>query len=77
MSMILYNLRYRGPFEYDKLVLNAFQLSNEADRLIKGLEDNEFKRIVETEEYMDRLISDITEEKGILENLCRERFLRG
>lgn len=26
--MILYNMRYRGPYEYDKFVLNVLQISN-------------------------------------------------
>ena len=27
--MIVYNMRYRGPYEYDKLILNVFQFYNE------------------------------------------------
>ena len=27
--MILYNFPYRGPFEYDKFVLNIFQFHND------------------------------------------------
>lgn len=26
--MIVYNMRYRGPYEYDKLILNVFQYHN-------------------------------------------------
>lgn len=26
--MILYNMRYRGPYEYDKFVLNVLQIHN-------------------------------------------------
>jgi len=26
--MILYNMRYRGPLEYDKVVLNSLQIHN-------------------------------------------------
>ena len=26
--MILYNLRYNGPYEYDKFILNIYQLYN-------------------------------------------------
>ena len=26
--MIIYNLRYNGPYEYDKFILNVFQLYN-------------------------------------------------
>lgn len=30
IPLILYNLPYRGPFEYDKMVLNALQFHNRA-----------------------------------------------
>lgn len=39
MSMILYNIRYRGPYEYDKFILNIFQLNNEIKRLQKEFND--------------------------------------
>lgn len=29
--MILYNMRYRGPLEYDKFVLNILQFHNEVN----------------------------------------------
>lgn len=34
--MIRYNLRYRGPFEYDKLCLTIFNFYNE----VRGAEDS-------------------------------------
>lgn len=43
--MILYNMRYRGPFEYDKFVLNIFQISNEAKLLTKKFNSNEIDSI--------------------------------
>lgn len=36
--MILYNMRYRGPYEYDKTVLNVFQFHNEILSMTKELE---------------------------------------
>ena len=38
MNMILYNIRYRGPFEYDKFILNTLQLCNETKTLREKLE---------------------------------------
>lgn len=32
--MIVYNMRYRGPLEYDKFVLNTFQFHNEVNGVI-------------------------------------------
>lgn len=32
--MIIYNNRYRGPFEYDKFILNVFGFSNEINETL-------------------------------------------
>lgn len=32
--MIVYNMRYRGPLEYDKFVLNTLQFHNEINGII-------------------------------------------
>lgn len=44
--MILYNMAYRGPYEYDKLVLNVFQYHNEATTLLQSIneENSNFKQ---------------------------------
>lgn len=31
--MIKYNMRYRGPYEYDKYALNILQFHNEVNRI--------------------------------------------
>jgi hypothetical protein len=33
--MILYDMRYRGPMEYDKFALNILQYSNEINYMLK------------------------------------------
>lgn len=33
--MILYNMRYRGPLEYDKFVLNTLQFYNEVSVMLQ------------------------------------------
>ena len=35
--MIVYNMRYRGPYEYDKFILNVFQFHNEMIDLEKAV----------------------------------------
>ena len=35
--MIFYNFRYRGPYEYDKYVLNVFQYSNMVNDFINDI----------------------------------------
>lgn len=33
--MIRYNMRYRGPLEYDKFILNALQFHNQVNLLLR------------------------------------------
>ncbi len=35
--MIFYNFRYRGPYEYDKYVLNVFQYSNMVNDFVNDI----------------------------------------
>ena len=48
--MILYNMRERGPFEYDKFVLNVFNIYN----TIMLEENTEFK--TNSKEYQNLLL---------------------
>lgn len=43
--MIVYNMRERGPLEYDKFVLNTFQYINMINFYIKKLGSTEFNDI--------------------------------
>lgn len=54
--MILYNYRYRGPFEYDKFVLNVYQLRNEIKRASKKFKEEETNSLIERREELDRII---------------------
>lgn len=48
--MIVYNMRYRGPLEYDKFVLNILQFHNEIHAIAKKeIETPEFKNLAETQ----------------------------
>lgn len=72
--MIKYNLRYRGPFEYDKLVLTVLQLSNETKRLQRELEDGELNIINRQNQRLNDLFNSLTDEKGLLDTLLRLRL---
>ena len=37
--MIFYNFRYRGPYEYDKYVLNVLQYSNMVNDFINDIDN--------------------------------------
>lgn len=66
--MIVYNMRYRGPLEYDKFVLNAFQFHNEVDAvLIKEFENSSNSKSFNqlSEQLDDKLADYIGREKSI------------
>jgi len=57
--VILYNMRYRGPYEYDKFVLNTMQFVNETKRLKGQLGDT---TLAELEKMRGKLMDIIDEE---------------
>ena len=60
--MIVYNMRYRGPYEYDKLVLNVFQYHNLILRLKQEMqgEDCKLKEFTDLVEKAGQKIEAIT-----------------
>ena len=69
MSMILYNIRHRGPFEYDKFVLNILQVSNETKRLLKRFNATADSTIPKQQEQIDKLLDALSGEKGMLQSV--------
>lgn len=78
--MITYNIRYRGPYEYDKFVLNILQLHN----AIKLSEMNELNNFYDSNNSliaMEKTINDLYEnfigkddEIGVTEKIYLESF---
>ena len=76
--MINYNIRYRGPYEYDKFILNIFQYSNaiydfEYDLTNKGA----YTTISELKDTVDALFDQITQEKGFSDQVYRTLIMLG
>ena len=76
--MINYNIRYRGPYEYDKFILNIFQYSNaiydfEYDLSNKGAYTN----INELKDTVDALFDQITQERGFSDQVYRTLIMLG
>lgn len=69
MSMILYNIRHRGPFEYDKFVLNILQVSNETKRLLKNFNAAADSKIPKKQKAIDELLASLSGEKGVLQDI--------
>lgn len=52
--MIVYNMRYRGPYEYDKFILNVFQFHNEMIDLEKAV-NSDNASLASNEKLLDKL----------------------
>lgn len=69
MSMILYNIRYRGPYEYDKFVLDIFQTCNEVQRLIKKFHECSKDTVENKKGKLEEIMGAISGEKGLLQEI--------
>lgn len=69
MSMILYNIRYRGPYEYDKFILNIFQLNNEIKRLQKEFNDTSLSQLLLKQKELNDIFNELTTEDNELDRL--------
>lgn len=69
MSMILYNIRYRGPYEYDKFILNIFQLNNEIKRLQKEFNDTSLSQLLLKQKELNDIFNELTKEDNELDKL--------
>ena len=67
--MILYNFKYRGPYEYEKFVLNIFQFLNEMTDLQAELSSDMEMNLTDIKELLE-------EKLEALENLSFEYALR-
>ena len=67
--MIRYNLRYRGPFEYDKLVLSVFQFSNLTKFLEQDIQAGGIGILGDKQKEIESLLNDLGGEHGLLSNI--------
>lgn len=74
--MILYNIRKRGPYEYDKFILNTFQLMNEVKRMERNIEENDTSELMQQAKVLDALFESDTQVESQLHKLllARERM---
>ncbi len=69
MSVILYNYRYRGPYEYDKFIYNTLQLSNEVNILEEKVNQNGYKQLTNNIKELNSLLEEMTGEDSKLQKL--------
>lgn len=74
--MILYNIRKRGPYEYDKFILNTFQLINEVKRMERNIEENDTSELMQQAKVLDALFESDTQVESQFHKLLlvRERM---
>lgn len=66
--MIKYNLRYRGPFEYDKFALTIFNFYNE----VRGAEDSFLSNdVASLRGRINKLDSQMNDLNTLMTNLLR------
>ena len=69
MSMILYNIRNRGPYEYDKFVLNFLQMKNEIDLAEKEYKKTALSLLKDKENEIVREYERLTGDNNISQQL--------
>lgn len=70
--MILYNLRYRGPFEYDKLILNTLQYCNDVKKIAIEYNDLPIKNtFFDTENKITTILNTLSGENAPLVNILK------
>lgn len=76
--MINYNMRYKGPYEYDKFILNIFQYSNAIYDFENDLNKNStFTTINEIKETVDSIYNQIIKENGLSDNIYKTLIMLG
>ena len=74
--MINYNMRYRGPYEYDKFILNIFQYSNAIYDFENDLSENStFDTINSIRETVDDIFNQVTNEKGLSDKIYKDLIM--
>lgn len=74
--MINYNMRYRGPYEYDKFILNIFQYSNAIYDFENDLSENStYDTINSMRETVDDLFNQVIKEKGLSDKVYKELIM--
>ena len=74
--MIKYNLRYRGPFEYDKMILSIFQFSNEVKILQEAVTNGELALLKNDDNHVKKLLDELISENGILQKILMNKLIR-
>ena len=74
--MIYYNMRYRGPYEYDKFVLNTLQYNNMTNCFLEEInEDVDYLNLKAIKNDIDKLFDYYVQEHGLCESIYKNLLL--
>ena len=65
--MIQYNMRYRGPYEYEKFILNVYQFHNEMLDIENSISDKNSENFSSAANKLDEVSEQI---KTLSDKLC-------
>ena len=66
-DMIQYNMRYRGPYEYEKFILNVYQFYNEMLDIESSVSDKNNENFISAANKLDAVSEQI---KTLSDKLC-------
>lgn len=70
--MIVYNMRYRGPYEYEKFVLNILQYKNIIDDIANDMNDVElWTTLKELNNNVDSIFNKVIGDNGLSEKIYK------
>ena len=76
--MIFYNMRYRGPYEYDKFVLNIFQYCNLINEIKHDtIGTSSFKTLHDLQQEVDILFDNTIGVNGFSEQIYKNFIMNG
>lgn len=75
--MITYNIRYRGPFEYEKFVLNIMQQYNQTKEALQDFKSYKTSTIDNMSNIINTLFKKSIEPNNISEQLLTLKILKG
>ena len=75
--MITYNIRYRGPFEYEKFVLNIMQQYNQTKEALQDFESYKTSTVDNMSNTINTLFKKSIKPNNISEQLLTLKILKG
>lgn len=74
--MIFYNMRYRGPYEYEKFVLNILQYTNIVNEITHDTSDVDmWDTIKSLNNQVDHIFNEVIGDNKLCENVYKKLIM--